>query len=312
MDPFEEFEFKPLTSGLGFHKKSSELKKAVSESSLIEETRQANIPYGTPDNLLEDKEPKAPKSHKQAYEDLLKVLEKPVGRQQRSDLRFEDDVEVSEPLPRAGTGETQAASTMEISMDLPDMVPPPMTPAEPQGERPSLRQTPVIQPRERKESTGVGTRRGAADSPAQRLQAAPVSIASAILDLVLVVALSLIFLVSLLLVTKVDLASVALNAQYDVTTQMSLLVLFVAVMQMYVVIARSFFGRTLGEWTFDYQMGDDHQHESATYPLKVLWRSVVTTVTGLIVLPLLSFIFRRDVTASLTGLQLYREKGSSL
>ena len=116
---------------------------------------------------------------------------------------------------------------------------------------------------------------------------------------------------SLLLVTKVDLAAVLFNTQSEITTQFSLALLFVAVLQMYVVVARSFFGRTLGEWTFDYQMGEDYQHEAAIYPLKVVWRSIVVTATGLVILPLISFLFRKDITASLTGLQLYREKDSA-
>ena len=63
----------------------------------------------------------------------------------------------------------------------------------------------------------------------------------------LICMLSAPFMVALLVVTKVDLSVVFRNLNSDYMTQISLGVLFLAVMQMYVVISRSFFGRTLGE-----------------------------------------------------------------
>jgi uncharacterized RDD family membrane protein YckC len=155
----------------------------------------------------------------------------------------------------------------------------------------------------------VGTRRGGADSPPprRRLEAATLSIPSACLDLVIVVALALVFLTSLLTVTKVDLNVVIKNLSLDPMTQVSLGVMFVAVMQMYVVISRSFFGRTLGEWTFDLQIGRDEEQASQSYPLKVAARSLLITLTGLIMLPLISAILRRDVPGSICGATLYRQ-----
>ncbi len=90
-------------------------------------------------------------------------------------------------------------------------------------------------------------------------------------------------------------------------TQISLGVLFVAVMQMYAIIARSFFGRTLGEWTFDLQIGRDEEQKLESYPLRIALRSLVTTVTGLVLLPILSLILGRDLAGWLSGVQLYRQ-----
>ncbi|MEO0337465.1 MAG: metalloendopeptidase, partial [Pseudomonadota bacterium] len=88
----------------------------------------------------------------------------------------------------------------------------------------------------------------------------------------------------------------------------SFVVLLVAVMQMYVVVARSFFGRTLGEWTFDLQMGNDEDIESPVYPLKIVFRSLITVATGLVTLSFLSFVMRTDIAAKMTGIQLYRHR----
>jgi len=83
--------------------------------------------------------------------------------------------------------------------------------------------------------------------------------------------------------------------------------LYIAVLQLYVIVARSFFGKTLGEWTFDYQMGDNEQVKSTVYPLLVLWRSLVIMGTGVITLPILSILFRKDLASYLTGLQFYKK-----
>ena len=92
----------------------------------------------------------------------------------------------------------------------------------------------------------------------------------------------------------------------DLTAQISAIMLFVVVLQIYVVTSRSLFGCTLGEWTFDCQMGTDPQQKDGYYPMQVLWRSLLTIGTGVILIPLLSFISRRDLARYLTGLQLYR------
>jgi hypothetical protein len=120
--------------------------------------------------------------------------------------------------------------------------------------------------------------------------------------------LSIVFLVALLLVTKVDLNMVLRNLKQDLMTQMSLGVMFIAVMQMYVVIARSFFGRTLGEWTFDLQVGRDEEQSRESYPLRVALRSFLVTITGLLPLPLISALLGRDIAGGLSGVKLYRQK----
>lgn len=311
MDPIEEFEFKPLTKGLGFHKKTSELKKQVLDA--VGQNLKSNatdLPVQAPKSTFEeidlDSPVVNPKSQKEAYADLLKALEKPIPSEA---AKKEFSLDVSSPLPRKEDGQKFKINATP-SMNLPDLKMPLMPPM---TEMPDiLEKAPKAQPTFEDKKAALkqkATTRGASNSPKLKsLKPESVSVPASILDSLFVLALSLIFLVSLLLVTGVNVSSVLANSQTDVTTQLSLLVLFVAVMQMYVIVSRSFFGRTLGEWTFDLQMGSDEQHESSIYPLKVLWRSVVTVATGLIVLPLLSLILQRDLAASLTGIQLYKQQ----
>jgi hypothetical protein len=309
MDPIEEFEFKPLTKGLGFHKKSVELKKQANAGvSFALKPNADDLPIRAPMAFEEidlDTPLAAPKTQKEAYADLMKALETPIPSEKG---KKEFKLDISQPLPRKD--DKQQFKMGSTSVELPDLKMPLMPPMK---EMPDILERPLSTPLTFEEKKTAlkqkATARGASNSPkVKRLQPQAVSVPSAILDSLFVLALSLIFLVSLLLVTGVNLSSVILNTQTDVTTQLSLSVLFIAVMQMYVIVSRSFFGRTLGEWTFDMQMGEDSQHETSTYPLKVLWRSVVTVATGLVVLPILSLIFQRDLAASVTGIQLYRHK----
>ena len=92
IDPFDEFEFKPLTDGLGFHKKSVSLKDGLKSSGVLEDELQG-IPTSMPRNMLEDI-PKAP-IKKHTFDDVLSALEKtPLARKTSAPA----DLQVTEPL----------------------------------------------------------------------------------------------------------------------------------------------------------------------------------------------------------------------
>lgn len=287
MDPFEEFEFKPLTDGLGFHKKSISLKDGLKRSGVIEDQLQT-VPASMPKSFLEE----APKvgAKKHTFDDVLSALEKtPLNRSANKELQF------TEPLAR----ESEKRQAMEIEMPRPVQSPFPL---------PEAYKTPGTQPvAKQPEKASVGTRRGAADSPVRKLVPTSGSLASAFLDMIIVLAFTMVFVIALMLVTKVDLSIVIRNLDRDVMTQISLASLFIAVMQMYVVIGRSFFGQTIGEWTFDMQLGMDEEQTKQSYPLKVAWRSLINIATGLVLLPVISVILNKDVAGWLSGIRLYRQ-----
>ncbi len=290
-DPFDEFEFKPLTDGLGFHKKTVSLKEGLKNTGVLNEELQS-VPLSMPKGLLDE----APKvgSKKHTFEDVLNALEKtPLGRQ-TANLQF------TEPLPRP----KDKRQAMEIETPRPVQSPFPRPEA---YKNPALKKSPM--PSATKEpAPTVGTRRGAADSPPRKLMLAPVSFESAFLDLIIVAAFSMVFLIALLMVTKVDLSIVIANLDKDIMTRIAFGVLFITVMQMYAVVSRSFFGRTIGEWTFDLQLGVDEEQRHEIYPLRVILRSLLNTVTGLILLPLISALIGRDVAGQLSGVKLYRQR----
>lgn len=288
MDPFDEFEFKPLTDGLGFHKKGVSLKDGLKNTGVVEDELQT-VPSAIPASLLDEAPASAPLK-KHTFEDVLSALEKTPLQRKASDLEF------TEPLPRENKKQA-----MEIE-------PAARTPVESPFPRPEAykQPAPAAVPVAKAPAVSVGARRGAADSPVRKLQPATISLPSAFLDFVIVLALLIVFLVALLSATKVDLNVVLRNLNKDFMTQLALGIMFVAVMQMYVVIARSFFGATLGEWTFDMQVGEGDEQKRETYPLRVALRSLIVTGTGLVLLPLISAVLRRDIAGSISGVKLYR------
>lgn len=298
MDPFDEFEFKPLTEGLGFHKKTVSLKEGLKNTGVLDEELQT-IPASVPKSLL-DPAPK-PASKKHTFEDVLSALEKaPLKRTPVVDA----DLQFTEPLPRV------KKQTLEI--DLPQAPLKSPFPGPEAFKTPGAKKQPVIpdfmEPPSAKVKPNAGTRRGAADSPQRGLRPEPVSFASAALDGIIVFALALVFLIALVLVTKVDLNAIIKNLNKDFMTQVSLGALVLAVMQMYMIIARSFFGRSLGEWTFDLQIGKDEEQKKEIYPLRVALRSLVNVVTGLAVLPVLSAIVGYDLAGRISRVELYRHR----
>jgi len=84
--------------------------------------------------------------------------------------------------------------------------------------------------------------------------------------------------------------------------------IFAAYFLSYRILARVFYGRTLGEWSSRHQMGLVKQQHSVVYPLRVLFREVICLATGIFLFPILSAIFKRDVGYYFSGLQTYIEQ----
>ena len=275
MEKNDDFEMKPLTAGLGFQKRHISLKEHMAKSGIATQNLRKNLPQLPPEEMTGAVQPR---SAKEIINELHAALE-PINNKKHN-------VKLTEVLPR------------EI-----DPIKSPHRP------------TPDISPIENVDfqipdkslNDSAGVRRGAHDNLVPPLKPIPVSLSAMALDSAIVLAFSLVFVVSLVMVTGVDVISVLSQSKSEFATQLSLFVLYLAVYEMYVIISRSFFGFTMAEWTFDLQLGKDEQIQSSTYPLLVLWRSTITFLTGIVVLPLLSLLLNRDLAAQLTGLQLFKK-----
>ena len=138
------------------------------------------------------------------------------------------------------------------------------------------------------------------------LQAVPAHMGSAILDAMVAAGITTILLVAILAITRINLLGMLSHPATSLRTELTLGLLFVAVIEMYMLTARSVFTASLGEWAFDLQLGSYESQKNPYYPVRVAWRLVVLTFSGFVVLPLLSFLFRRDLLSYVTGLRIYR------
>jgi len=346
MDSIDDFELKPLSKGLGFHKKTTSLSDNIQASGAYKGHLKKSVPKRPSHSFFESE---MSKDKETTYEDLLASLSEPRKSPAFDDLFSKDksivsdslmsssilaessspSLELSKTLPRKNS---DLGFSSEISEDLlgvgldrpepsidkafgepifPEITPDTNTPKKKspfkdQVDRENISiSSDIFKPILKDE----GTRRGGHNTPpTSNWVKAPICLRSIFLDTMVSTALALIFLLSLLLVTEVDLMNVWSSSQQDLMTQVSMGLLYISVYQIYVIISRSFFGKTLGEWTFDFQMGSLEQQKSAFYPIRVLLRSLIIVLTGVVVLPLFSFIFRRDIAAYFSGLQLYEQK----
>ncbi|MBL4694577.1 RDD family protein [Candidatus Gracilibacteria bacterium] len=102
----------------------------------------------------------------------------------------------------------------------------------------------------------------------------PTAIFAAVFDAVVAFTLSIVFMVAMMSVIKVDLLGLLLNAETQLLTQLSFVGMYFAVLQLYMVIARSIARKTLGDWAFDIHLAQNSGGTSAIFPFLVIWRSL--------------------------------------
>ncbi len=142
-------------------------------------------------------------------------------------------------------------------------------------------------------------------TPVQQFQEIPMSAASAIIDFAVILGLASLFVVSLVALTQVDIIMMLTNSQLSVRTMIELGALYIGVALFYFMLARGLFGSTLGDWAFDVQLGTENERNHIMYPFQVLFRTFVIMATGVIIVPLVSFGFGKDIAYYFSGLKLF-------
>lgn len=252
MDNFDEFEFKPITEGLGFHKKNQKQKLDLS------------------DTLRGKTMPSAPGSRVQQSQ-FSKVVEEKIA----------PTANIRSPQPSA---RQQAPSQQQTNLQRPR--------SQPQYQ---INQTEFVE-----EAKATPQRR--------HLSKEEISVAlpSIFFDSIVIVGLTGLFLFATFLIARVDPINVIRMVPNDPMTALGVGVLVFSLIQGYLLVSRAFFGSTLGEWAFDIEVGTQEEQMSALYPIRILWRSALTTITGLVLLPLISLVIGQDLAGRLSGLYLYR------
>jgi hypothetical protein len=84
--------------------------------------------------------------------------------------------------------------------------------------------------------------------------------------------------------------------------------IFIALYLSYKILARSVYGKSLGEWSCRLQMGSLDDQKKLSYILKVSVREIFSVLTGILTLPLLSSLFSKDLGYYFSGVHMYVEK----
>jgi hypothetical protein len=145
-------------------------------------------------------------------------------------------------------------------------------------------------------------------TPVPKHQEIAISAASAIIDFTVVLGLASLFVVSLVAFTGVDIVMMLTNSQLSSRTMVELGILYCGVALFYFMLARGMFGCTLGDWAFDVQLGSEKERNHLMYPFQVLFRVLVIMVTGVVLVPLVSVGFGKDMAYYFSGLKLYRRQ----
>lgn len=240
----EEFEFKPLTQGLGFHpRKENQTSKSVP---LTKELASAN---------LNTKSTPAPQPTLKST-----LLDTPLPRPQKTNTT------------QAPSQSGKAVESILKSLN------------------------------DKNKNFQFTAEKQKAVSP--YLQVTP-GLAAGFLDLLLITSLGLVYMLSLILTLKVDLIKTL--SEGDPRVWIATGAIFLGVGFVYYTAQRIFLGFTLGDWAYEQRLGLPEEMQKTGYSLKVVARQLLVMGTGIITLPLISWIMGRDI-AGISGLCMYRKR----
>ena len=272
----EDFDFKPMTEGLGFDKKAEEVKHETIQRSIQSEPVEAKkeMPNPTP-----------------VSRSLQKMLDSlPPSLDFVEDNKREESFHPAKPAVQAPTAKPAPAAAAPavaharagFDITLNNSIEKAFPKAE--LEKRFYHQTVVPQPQFKEVSS---------------------SFASAILDALIVFGLTSIFVVFLVLITGIDLVQMIQQQQLGFRVALEVTALYFGTMLIYFMVSRSLWGSTLGDWAFDVQLGDSKQRLHIMYPFQVLFRQFVIVLTGVFIIPLISIAFGKDIAFHFSGLKLY-------
>lgn len=262
MDPFEEFEFKPLTEGLGFHKKKA---NPVKPEPAANDTFSSN-------SYIKDQ------GLELIEENSTDPLRPPLPRKNRSMATIPA---APGTLADAGSDGSSAAAVDEILKTL--------------------------QKNRALDMAATNTRQKITANTKEDFKPTTWNFSSSLLDAMLVIASSLLCMIILLVISKVDLVANLTHPDENGMIYVATAALFAGVSFIYLTVNRVFLGYTPGEWAFDQRIGRPEQMAQASYSFKVIYRSLLVILTGFILFPLLSLLFGKDYAGAISGVSLYKK-----
>lgn len=295
IDPFEEFEFKPLNEGLGFHRQPD--KTADKSSDKSKDNSRADDKRASGNTAFEI--PSLGKLNGKASDFSGIETPKSVDRRKTSEQNMVNDL-------------LDLGSLEPKDLDKP-LLRTPLLRKQKDGKAPAAPQTEKVddvlqafQGRkwDFKEKDSVRQSLNAPQETVYRTTGYDFS--ALILDAMLVIAGFLGCLIVLLMVTQVDLIAAVTTAS-SLMLGFSLVAVLSTICFIYLTINRLFLGATPGEWVFDQRLGTPDEQGRAAFSLKVVARSVIVLATGLVIFPVLSLLMGRDLLGRWIGLELHQK-----
>ncbi len=256
-DPFEEFEFRPINEGLGFHNKT---KTAPPAGASIQFTTQTATPISP---ITKSSSP---------FQTALP----------RNDMRSETRSEIRSQKSNFNIPTIEDDSIAKAQSAVNDIL----------KNLNQKRQLDFAQD---------------AETERRSLKKSKPQLFASVLDSMLVIAAFLMTLILMLSITKVDMILNLTHVETSGMVYFSTLALLAAVAFIYMVVNRAFLGYTPGEWAFDQQCGITAEQSTLMYIPKVALRTFLVIASGFVLLPLLSYLFNKDVAGNLAGVPLFKK-----
>ena len=326
-DIMDEFEFKPITEGLGFQKKNNEspAKEGLSQTLSAQFTEGFNSDFAErTSERASDKIPDRP-AVKMAISNSLNAFN------QFNDLNTKAGMDAAiAHLEKGGTFGKSKVPELKAAPSLTKNVAPSTTLSTPLP-RTENKNTAGLQAKKQNTSNDVPTTSvdeilktlqdkkmpGIANNATRtRIDATPEPVkykktawdfAAFMLDVMLVVASNLMCLIILMFTTHVDLFSNIFNPDSAGMIYKSLAALVLGTTWIYLVANRVFLGCTPGEWVFDQRIGFPKDTGTAMYSLKIVLRATLTVITGLVLFPLASALLNEDILGTWMDLQMLKK-----
>lgn len=313
MEPKEEFEFKPITEGLGFHKKNSpklarksqmnfsasnesQFSSSSSSDSDLSNTLASSLSFDTPTNA---QKPTTTKSNSQKQSDVLKQI-----KFQANDPMM--DLDITPSLPRKKDNNSSVGLLKKE--DLKDKTSIPSSPTLPSSKDSYQNEAvdAILKSLKEKNKTDFTTLK-----QTQTYKPCPMDLSAAGLDSLLVIAAELFCLIIVLMLTKVDLFGVLLSPDADPMIYVAMYALTATVTWIYLTVNRIFLGFTPGEWVFDQRLGLPEQQQNpknaVTYAWKTAARSFLIVLTGILPIPIISMLMNKDLIGQWLKLELHKK-----
>ena len=242
-DPFEEFEFRPINEGLGFHRKQKSQAASIAP--------QTSIPVISARNTTSQT-----------------AFSAPLPRHETNSRHFNIPVIEDDSIAKAQTAVNEILKNLN-----------------------QKRQTDFNFENERQREV---------------LKKSKPFFFAAALDAMLITAAFLLSMIVMLTITKIDLFMNLSHAESSKNIYVATVGLFLTITFIYMVVNRAFSGFTPGEWAFDQCCGQAEQMNTLTYIPRLAMRTLLVIATGFVTLPVLSYLFNKDVAGQIVGVTLFR------